>query len=136
MALTAAKTLLTTKQPKIIIKQPITWSKVENRFPNYETVFNEANVFDYFEIDASQINYKGSWQTAWFGFTKFKTKEHKSVELLVVIGGWGGTRSVISYRIPTNPNIPGDCGYFVVQKYHTLSELHGYRKGSTRSIIF
>ena len=132
MATTAA--LLTTTKPKIIIKQPVIWSTVGNNWkPIYETVFNDANIFDYFEIDISQISYKVNSQTAWFGFTKFKTKEHKSVELLVGIGAWGGTRSFISYRIPTNANIPGGCGYCVAQKHHTISELYGYRQGSTKS---
>ena len=133
MATTAA--LLTTTKPKIIIKQPVIWSTVGNNWkPIYETVFNDANIFDYFEIDISQISYKVNSQTAWFGFTKFKTKEHTSVELLVVIGGWAGQRSVISYKIPAN-DIPGDCGYCVVQKHHSVSELYGYRQGSTRSFF-
>ena len=134
MATTAAKDLLTTKRPKIIIKKPFILSAVGDSFPNYETIFDDANGFDYFEIDVSQISYKVDSQEAWFGFTKFKTKEHTSVELLVVIGGWGGKRSVISYKIPAN-DIPGDCGYCVVQKHHSVSELYGYRQGSTRSFF-
>ena len=134
MATTAAKALLTTNRPKIIVKKPFILSAIGDSFPNYETIFDDANGFDYFEVDVSQLYYKGSSKEVYLGFTKFKTKEHTSVELLVVIGGWGGKRSVISYKIPAN-DIPGDCGYCVVQKHHSVSELYGYRQGSTRSFF-
>ena len=130
----SSQALLTKNTPKVIIKKPVTSSSAGDSFPSYDTVFNDAPEFDYFELDVSQINYIPN-QAAWFGFTKFHTKEHLSVELLVIIGGWQGKRSVISYRIQANDC--GfcdcgfcDCGYCVDQKHHSVSELNGYRQGS------
>ena len=114
----------TASQLKIITKNPVTSSSYGNG-PNYEIVFNDANAYDYFEFDVSQLDYKSS-QGVWIGFSKFETTVHESVELLAILGAWQGTRSIISYRIPSNAHINGDCGYCVVQKSHSFK---GWRSG-------
>ena len=125
----SSQAILTNNTSKVVIKNPVTSSSAGDGFPSYDTVFNDAPEFDYFELDVSQLNYIPN-QSAWFGFTKFHTKEHNSVELLVIIGGWQGKRSVISYRIQANNCGNCDCGYCVDQKHHSVSELNGYRQGS------
>ena len=113
-------------QPKVITKNPVT-SSSDGNGPNYEIVFTDANTYDYFEIDVSQLSYKRS-KGAWVGFSKFETKVHQNVELLVIVGGWTGTRTVISYRIPSNSHLtPNSCGFCVKQKYHSYSDLIGWR---------
>ena len=117
-------------QPKVITKNPVTSSWSGNG-PNYEIVFTDANTYDYFEIDVSQLSYTGiDSKGVWVGFSKFETKVHQNVELLVIVGGWLGKRTVISYRIPSNSHLtPNSCGFCVKQKHHSYSDLIGWRSG-------
>ena len=66
-----------------VIKTPTTSTTY-----NYQVVYDDAQNYSWFEIDASQIN-----NDAHIGISKFSG--HTDPKWEIVLGGWSGTRSVL-----------------------------------------
>merc|ERR1712131_353856 len=69
--------------PEFVVKHPYS----QNAY-NYKVVFNDANNYERFYIDASAFN-----SEAHIGISRFP--KHKTQKYEIVLGGWGGYRSVI-----------------------------------------